>query len=317
MKPLRSKTSRSTTRNTEIVSPRSIAKAITDQVIASMLKGVDGWQGSWMNGWDNGMGHLLPSNASTGKAYNDINRLILSLAVREHRYKENKWVTYRQAKEEGWNVAKGQKGTLLTFYGTAKRKVEGGDGQYENYRFLRSYIVFNVAQLENYTAEPTVAPKLMFASHNEMFKRIIANTDVTISAKRGKEASYIPTRDTVKMPPQEAFTSESGYTNTLIHNLIHATSAPYRCNRNYGKRYGVEEAHAREALVAELAGAFLCAEADCISEALDNQTSHISTWIQLLASDENAIFEACEDAQKATNFMIYGWGKDKEAKKTA
>lgn len=313
MKLPRSKASR----NPAIISPRAVAKTITDQVIASMLKGVDGWQTGWMNGYENSMDHLLPSNASTGKIYTDINRLILSLVVRDHRYKENKWVTYKQAKEEGWDVARGQKGTLLTFYGTAKRKVEGISGQYEEYRFLRSYIVFNVAQLENYTSKPIAAPKLMYAGHNKMINRIISNTNVTISTKRGKDAIYNPKRDTVQMPPQEVFTSDSGHTNTLIHNLIHATSAPHRCNRNYGKRYGDEEAHAREALVAELAAAFLCAETDCISEALDNQANHVNTWIQLLASDENAIFEACEDAQKAANFMIYEWAGEKKAIKTA
>ncbi|MGP5057631.1 ArdC family protein [Psychrobacter celer] len=317
MKSLRSKKPRSSARSSAVISPRTVAKTITDQVIDSMLKGVDGWQGSWMNGYDNGMAHLLPSNAATGKVYSDINRLLLSLAVRENRYKVNKWVTYKQAKEEGWNVAKGQKGMLLTSYIAAKRKSEDGNGQYESYRFLRSYIVFNVAQLENYTAKPTAAPKLMYASHNEMIKRIIANTNVTISTKRGKGATYIPTRDTVKMPPQEAFTSESAYTNTLIRNLIHATGAPFRCNRDYGKRYGIEEAHAREALVTELAAAFLCAETNCISEALDNQANHINTWVQLLTSDTNAIIEACEDAQKAVNFMIYGWGSEKKTMKTA
>lgn len=317
MKPLRSKTPKRAARNTANISPRTVTTTITDQVIASMLKGVDGWQGSWMSGYDNGMAHLLPSNAATGKIYTDINRLILSLAVREHRYKTNKWVTYKQAQEKGWNVARGQKGTLLTSYITVKRKVEGVSGQYEEYRFPNSYIVFNVAQLESYTDKPTVAPKLMYAGHNEMIKRIIANTDVMISTKRGKDAIYNPKHDTLQMPPQEAFTSESGYTNTLIRNLIHATGAPYRCNRDYGKRYGDEEAHARETLVTELAAAFLCAETNCISEALDNQANHINTWIQLLASDQNAIFEACKDAEQAVNFMIYGWGSEKKAKKTA
>lgn len=293
---------------------KNVYDIITKQIIKAMENGVGGWQRGWTIGAENGINGLSPANATTGKTYTGINRLILSLTMHEMGYKENFWVTYKQAEAEGWQVAKGQKGTMLTFYGSAEKDPQANKAQDEKeyYRFINAFTVFNVGQLEGYEAKATITPKPTTAENNEILKRIIANTDVTILPEGGNEAFYIPSADAIQMPPRAAFTSQSAYGGTLAHEFIHSTKKPERCDRDYKSQYDSKEAYAREELVAELGAAFLCSEMNCISETLENHACYINSWIQLLKKDDQAIFKACAAAQKATDFIMYEWAVDKK-----
>lgn len=289
----------------------NVYEEITNKIIESMESGVGRWQRGWTVGAENGVNGLSPVNATTGKVYSGINRLMLSLVLHEHQYKENKWVTYNQAKAEGWHVPKGQKGVMLAFYGTAEKDPQENksDDEKEYYRFARPFTVFNVGQLEGYEAKNTCLPEMTTADNNEMMKRIIANTDVTILPEGGNEAFYIPSADAIQMPPRAAFISQSGYEGTLAHEFIHSTKKAGRCDRDYKSQYDSKEAYAREELVAELGAAFLCSEMDCINETLENHACYINSWIQLLKKDNKAIFKACAAAQKATDFIMREWAE--------
>lgn len=307
-------TTSKTTRKTKAYAKKAkknVYEIITNQIIESMEKGVGQWQRGWTVGAENGVNGLSPVNATTGKTYSGINRLVLSLVMHENEYKENRWVTYNQAKAEGWQVAKGQKGTMLAFYGTAEKnpKEDKGEDEKEYYRFINPFTVFNVGQLEGYEASGIDRPVLTTADNNEMVNRVLANTDVTILPEGGNEAFYIPSHDAIQMPPRAAFKSDSAWAATMVHELSHATKLPSRCDRDYKSQYDSKEAYAREELVAELAAAFLCSEMGCIGETLESHSCYINSWIQVLKSDNRAIFKACADAQKATNFIMHEWAE--------
>jgi len=105
------------------------------------------------------------------------------------------------------------------------------------------------------------------------------------------------------MPVFDAFAQPEGYYGTLLHELVHWTSAPKRCDRTLGKRFG-DNAYAAEELVAELGSAFLCADLAVTSgPPREDHASYIASWISVLKSDNRAIFRAAALAEAACKFL--------------
>lgn len=94
---------------------RDIRKEVTDSIVAALERGVMPWRRPWN---ETGMGVGLPTNASTGRAYNSGNRLILLAAGLDASYQDNRWLTFNQAKALGGSVMKGQHGTPIEYWET-------------------------------------------------------------------------------------------------------------------------------------------------------------------------------------------------------
>jgi len=58
-----------------------------------------------------------------------------------------------------------------------------------------------------------------------------------------------------------------------------------------------------EELVAELGAAFLCADLDLTLEPREDHASYIANWLEVLKSDNRAIFAAASHAQRAADFI--------------
>lgn len=287
---------------------RDLYQEITDKVIA-MIEG--GNLGKWSKEWDNSknLGSFDPRNATTHKAYNGINRFLLAMTVLECGYKQNLWVTYKQAQDQNWQVKKGSKGVTLCYYSKYEKK-DKETGEEKEYFFLKSFTVFNVEQLDGYTAKFDEAEALTAPENCELVETIINNTDVTFGIEQGDKAFYAPSLDAIQMPPKATFKSESSYYSTLLHELTHSTLHEKRLGRGkeYREKYSThKEQYAREELVAELGSAFLCAEVGCVNETLENHASYLNSWLKVLKADKKAIFKACSDAQKATDFIMKNW----------
>ena len=52
-------------------------------------------------------------SAITGKRYNGVNRLFLSAATMERGYSDNRWLTYNQMQEKGWDFKRDEEGNSL------------------------------------------------------------------------------------------------------------------------------------------------------------------------------------------------------------
>lgn len=92
---------------------RDIRKDVTDRIIAALEQGTLPWRRSWR---DDSRGMGLPANASTGRVYNGGNRMILLAAGTDAGYKDNRWLTFNQAKALGGAVEKGEKGTPIEYW---------------------------------------------------------------------------------------------------------------------------------------------------------------------------------------------------------
>src|SRR5699024_5107251 len=87
---------------------KDVCQEITNNLIASLEKGVLPWRMDW----DSSGAAGIPSNAVTGNNYNGMNVLNLWVSAAENGFGSSKWLTYKQAQEAGGQVRKGEKSTV-------------------------------------------------------------------------------------------------------------------------------------------------------------------------------------------------------------
>ena len=63
----------------------------------------------WERGWNVYRNH----NVVTSKPYRGVNTFWLSMVADIQGYEDPRWCTFKQAKDKGWHVKKGEKGTKI------------------------------------------------------------------------------------------------------------------------------------------------------------------------------------------------------------
>lgn len=292
---------------------RDVYQAVTDSILRILETGARPWVKPWKEG--STVASVLPLRAN-GQRYRGINVLILWAAMEEGGYASPYWMTYQQAHELGGQVRKGEKGTMVVYYGVGQAKLsdsgdEGaGKGEEDRrFRFLKTFHVFNAGQIEN--LPETFRAQGVCESEGDEFERIVSLEDfVTHTGARirtgGNRAYYRQDADFIAMPAFSAFKSAEFYYSTLAHELTHWTRHASRLNRAFGCITWGDEGYAKEELVAELGAAFLGAEFGFAPEHLDDHAGYMSSWLKVLKDDRRFIFVAAAKAQAAADFLLGG-----------
>ncbi|RUY00627.1 DUF1738 domain-containing protein, partial [Mesorhizobium sp. M2A.F.Ca.ET.040.01.1.1] len=244
----------------------------------------------------------IPRRA-TGEAYRGINVLMLWVSGQMFGYKDNTWMTYRQAQDLGGQVRKGEKGTLVVKYGTFTPK-EREDDEDRSIPYLKGYTVFNVEQIENLPDRffsPAEELPSVPVPHMETVEVFVRNTNAKVSYS-GTKACYRPSSDDILMPGRDRFESEVHLYSTLLHELSHWSGAKHRLDRDLSGRFGTE-CYAVEELVAELAASFLCADLGVAHDPRDNTAAYLASWLAVLKSDKRAIITAAAKAQAVAEYL--------------
>jgi antirestriction protein ArdC len=281
----------------------SLHDTVTNRIIRELEQGRFPWVQPWASSGATPLG--LPSNASTGRAYSGINILLLWFAASEQGRPSQRWLTFKQALSLGGCVRKGEKGTMVVYADTfvPKAEQEKANASGEDARsvgFLKRFTVFHVDQCDGLGLDPDAAPLRGRTEVLPNVEAVIAATkaDVRIG---GEMAFYSPSHDFIQVPPQEAYFEPINWYRTKLHELGHWTGHPARLDRDFsGKRGG--EAYAREELVAELCSAFLCAELGVAPTV--RHADYLGAWLDVLKSDNRAIFQAASLASKAAAFIM-------------
>ncbi len=281
---------------------KDIYQDITDRIITCLEKGVVPWKvplrikGS--NQW--------PSNRLTGEPYHGVNVFMLAVTGWMGGYTSNRWLTYRQAKELGGHVCKGEKSTPIVFWKqcTKEDKDTGKDKQVP---VLRRYCVFNLDQTEGIEKpieeqyEPLDFQPVEAAE--KIVRGYLGRPSIT---HRGLQACYKPRLDEIDMPPPEVFTTKEAYYATLFHELAHSTGHSKRLDRGLDtnlKPFGHPD-YSREELIAEMASAFLCGHAGIEPATVENSAAYLQSWIKKLKGDKRLIIQAAGKAKKAAQWML-------------
>lgn len=271
---------------------------ITDRIMEKLAQGCVPWHKPWAGNSE------YPKNLITKKEYRGINVFILACAG----FASPFWASYKQIKELGGNVNKGEKGWPVVFW-----KFMDEDDSEDNKKhipLLRYYTVFNVDQTSGIDEKkiPESAAK-----YNEMEKLEQCEAVVLAMPQRpeitynDQRAYYTPSKDRVNMPKMETFDGAEEYYSTLFHELTHSTGHESRLNRkgiiSGIAAFGTKE-YSKEELVAEMGAAFLCGHCQIDNKTIDNSAAYIKSWLKKLKDDPKMVILAAAQAQKAVDFIL-------------
>jgi antirestriction protein ArdC len=279
-----------------------IHQHITDQIIAAIEKGA----GEFRLPWHRSAGNIMrPTNIASKNAYRGVNILTLWASADEKGYSSGTWGTYQQWTGAGAQVRKGEKAAYVVFYKEVTVDDDESDEAVTRL-FARATPVFAAEQVDGFAA-PVIETPATVIPPIEQAEAFVAKTNASIT-HGGSRAFYLPSTDSIQLPPREAFvgtaTSTAGesYYSTLLHELTHWTSAETRCNRQLGKRFG-DDAYAMEELVAELGAAFLCADLRITDAPRPDHAQYLDHWLTVMKADKKAILTAASKASEAVTFL--------------
>jgi antirestriction protein ArdC len=277
------------------MSRNSVFQTITDSIVAQLETGVRPWSKPWVEGV--GLDGY-PRNIK-GRAYRGANVFWLQMVAQSRGYDSPYWLTFNQAKEAGGSVRKGEKGTVVFFWKFDKKQ-DAVTGEIKQSVMVKTYIVFNLAQVEG-VAAPHVVPRTE-AERIEDAEALAVATGARIGWG-GNRAFYSPAFDSVQMPLREAFKSPDVLYGTLFHEIGHWTGHTSRLARDFTGRFGTE-AYAFEELVAELTAAFVCGAQGFGSPERRDHAAYIQSWLKVLKADPRAFITAASKAQAAADFIL-------------
>lgn len=279
----------------------TVMERLTQSIIQKLEEGVVPWHKPWSGGGRPGR------NIMTNRDYRGFNWLITTIAGYDSRY----WMTFKQARQLGGFVKKGEKGTPIIYF----RMIEKKDDPEKLIPFARYSTVFNLRQCE---IPPEYLPAHAVAEITETTLTLspdekIQQCDEIYELWRDKavlkhdeqRAFYRPKDDIINMPKFESFESPQTYYSTLYHEMTHATGHPTRLNRDgitklsffATESYGIEE------LIAEMGAARLCYEVG-IDNTVEASAAYIDNWMKAIKQTPSILYKAAAAAEKAVNHIL-------------
>lgn len=305
----RSRCARETDMDGEVLSNGrfDVYRCITENIVAAIEAGPGVFRMPWH--WMGANGGR-PVNALTGRPYRGVNVVMLWAEARMRGFDSCHWATYRQWRELGGQVRRGERSSTIVFYKEIEVEPsegqQGKEGELPSKRLVaRASRAFNAAQVDGWQA-PTPPPR----SRVETLENAEAFVQATGAAIReqGNHAYYNPGADHIQVPPRESFIgtptsspTETFY-STLCHELTHWSGHKSRLNRDLSGRFG-DRAYAAEELVAELGAAFLCADLGITNMPRLDHAQYVASWFMLMRDDTRAIFSAASKAAAAAEFL--------------
>lgn len=257
----------------------------------------------------------LNKNGVTNTEYRGVNQLILSYVAYKEKYKDNRWLTYKQIKENNYKItnAKG-KGVPIEFWSvydiknkirldfpTYEKIIEKTPKRKKDFKvFCNTTYVFNASLIEG--IKPNEKNNRNTIPTNIYFKRLISKLHIEY-IEEGNKAYYIPSKDTIVLPPSSKFFDKYSYYATQLHELSHATGHSSRLNRNLNNQN--KKDYAREELIAEISSSFLMQKLNVKvhEDDYNNHKSYIQSWILLLEDKPNELFKAVGEANKICDYL--------------
>ncbi len=283
---------------------------IAQSIIEQIEEGIDKWEMPWHKG--------LPQafNRVTGKYYGGNNLLILWEECLKKDYSQNVWATMRQWNRINSGVKAGSKGTLVKFVIPQNEieeydqlELELADDQADDVDGFRIFFhyVFNVDQVTNNRQNQIGifdTQKSGFALIDEFVEK--AEVDVE---HKGNRAFYSVKNDLVTMPHKASFKSVNdatpleNYYATLLHEIIHWTGHPSRCDRSLINKFGTPR-YAFEELIAELGTAILTTQFQNRNVPRLTHAKYVRNWLTILKNDFNYFLQALKLSRTAIHWLF-------------
>jgi antirestriction protein ArdC len=284
----------------DVCTPRSIA----DLIIGQIRQGVDDWHMPWHEGL------AEPINPVTQRTFQGRNAITLWIEGQLRGCSSPYWATLHQWSKIGGRLRKGCKGVKVTLPVTFKQPLRGGTHSIQH--SFRHYTVFNYDDVNGVDfGYPDLfdqpESRSQIVNQNEQAEQVVTASGATIRFE-GNKPFYSPASDTIHMPPRQSFTPSAHATAgenfyaTLLHELIHWTQKPHRCDRQKFSDDPVAS-YAFEELVAELGAAILNTRFHKLPEPRQDHAEYISSWLSALEDDIAYLYRAMGQAQIAADWL--------------
>lgn len=276
---------------------------ITSRIIAELEAG----RLPWVQPWDAGQAAVgLPYNVVSDRRYSGINILTLWHAVVVRGFRGHGFLTFRQAAQLGGSVRCGEHGIGIVY---TRRAVTGasephGDGKGERkggFSFLKQFTVFSVDQCDGLPDKYHVpAPPIPEGLILPQAETLIAATGADFRIG-GASAYYSPRHDFVAVPRPDDFYEPVNWHRTAFHELGHWTGHESRLGRDQTGSFG-SKLYGHEELIAEMAGAFVCAALGIAPSV--RHADYLGSWLAIIREDHRAILRAASAASKAADYLL-------------
>jgi antirestriction protein ArdC len=274
----------------------SVYEIITERIIERIeTEGRLPWHKPWIDGF--------ARNLVSKKHYRGSNVWLLNMAPFTSPY----WLTFKQAKELGGSVRKGEKGWPVVYWNWFETK-DKLTGENKTVPILKYYTVFNLEQCEGIETPASESKSMNTDESLEACEQVIKAMPKRPEIRHERnEAFYMPRFDYVNIPKKEMFHDAPSYYHVLFHELTHATGHESRLGRLKGDsmlaKFG-SEPYAKEELVAELGASYLSGVAGIQATQEDNSIAYLQGWIKALKNDPKLLVQASAQAQKAADFIL-------------
>ena len=281
-----------------------------EKVISLLEQGTAPWQKPWEPA--RGMSF---HNPASGTVYRGVNRLNLAISSLENGFDDPRWMTMRQANEQGYRIKKGSRSTPIVYYSftrerdrldDAGRPILGEDGKPERETVLlerpmvRFSRVFNGSQVDG--LPPLELPAKRYEwEPQERAEALLKASGAVIKHDQADRAFYRPSTDEIHLPPRSSFDAGDKYYATALHELGHWTGHASRLDREFGPRG--TQAYAKEELRAEIAS-WMLGEDIGVGHDPGQHAAYVQNWIQALKDDPHEIIHACRAAEHIRDYVL-------------
>ncbi|CAK7032497.1 MAG: hypothetical protein DESF_01366 [Desulfovibrio sp.] len=286
---------------------RPFHEEFAEKIIEHLKAGTAPWQ----RPWHPGKTLSAPHNPASGTVYRGMNRVHLALSG----YEDPRWMTLRQANEEGLRILPGSKATPVVYFQFTKEQerlgedgkpVLGEDGKPEKQTvqldkpLVRFAHVFNAEQIDG-IPPVELTDKAFEWVPVEKAENILSASGANIKYDQSNRAFYRYATDSIHLPPRENFEEPGLYYGTALHELGHWTRHSSRLDRENGP-FG-SELYAREELRAEIASWMLGQDIG-IPHDPEQHAAYVNSWIKALEDDSYEIVRACRAAEQIKEYVL-------------
>ena len=310
------------------------------QMMVTRLEEMKGQQ--WEKGWIDGGGRTqgLPQNLS-GRRYSGHNDFFLQLHTAINGYDAPVYATYKQIRDAGATVNKGEK-AMPVIYWNISHKDENGQkisdeafdamtkaeqAKVKTIPIMMGYYVWNLQQTNFAEVKPEQYAKVTgqfkaphVADTKGMYesKEFDAMIDkqawvCKIKNVEGAGASYSPSKDEITVPmkaqfkihdtPEEVYKDGMEYYSSIAHEMAHSTGVEKRLGRAMEGHFG-DPKYAKEELVAELTAAMVGNTMGFDKRILDNNAKYVDGWMDTLKKEPRFILSVMADVNKASKMIL-------------
>lgn len=282
-------------------------KKLVQKIINNMEKGYVIPPPLWNSG------RTRPHNPVSKATYRGGNALKLFITQIENNYADSRWLTFKQATDNGWKIRTGAKSVLCEKWIFTKDIIEKDEITGESKKTtieldtpkVSFFRVFNAQDIVGIPPSAEI-PEIKYDDVMKLSDNLIASSECPVKTSINDQAFYRPSEDAIYLPDRSLFIDSKAYLGVAIHEMVHSTGP--RLGRDMSGAFG-SDSYAREELRAELGSFFLENDFGIKLENVhfNSHTQYLESWIKALKNDHNELFRACADADRAADRLLHNY----------